>query len=256
MLSLVSVLEISSDGAVRIVTFNRPDELNATDEALHEAVAAVWDELAADRDARAVVVTGRGRAFSAGGDFGLIQAQIEDSALRLKTVAEARRIIHSMVSFPLPVIAAVNGPAVGLGCSLAVLCDLVYMAPTAFLCDPHLQVGLVVGDGGMAWPLHVGLMRAKQALLLGERITAETAVAWGLATRVVEANQLMAEALKTAHRLAALPAAAVQASKRALNLYLQQQLNGPFEAALESELISMSSREHRELIAGLVEKQG
>lgn len=252
--NLPEELEVTSDGPVRIVCFNRPDDLNATNEVLHTAAAVVWDQLAADEGARAVVITGKGRAFSAGGDFALLQAQIEDEALRLQTVAEARHIMHSMASFPLPVIAAVNGPAVGLGCSIAVMSDLVYMAPKAFLCDPHLQVGLVVGDGGMMWPLHVGMMRAKQALLLGERILAETAVAWGLATKVVELDELMAESLTTAHRLAALPAAALQASKLALNQYLTQQLDGPFESALAAELLSMQSPEHRERIAELAKK--
>lgn len=247
-------ISISSDGGVRIITLNRPEQLNATNEALHTAIAGVWDEIAADPDARVVVITGAGRAFSAGGDFGFIDAQINDEALRARTFLEARRLIHSLASFPLPVIAAVNGPAVGLGASLAVLCDLVVMADSAFLQDPHLAVGLVVGDGGMAWPLHVGLMRAKQALLLGERISAERAVQWGLANESVPADQVMARSLEMAKRLESLPAAAVQASKVALNGYIRQQLDGPFADALAAEEISMASPEHRAIMTSMIEK--
>jgi enoyl-CoA hydratase len=141
-------LLVTADGPVRLVELNRPEQLNAASEALHTALAEVWDTLAADDGVRAVVLTGRGRAFSAGGDFRVMTRVQSDEAFREQNIAEARKIITGMVRCPVPVIAAVNGPAVGLGCSLALLSDLVLMSERAYLADPHVQVGLAAGDGG------------------------------------------------------------------------------------------------------------
>ncbi|WP_396903620.1 enoyl-CoA hydratase/isomerase family protein [Mycolicibacterium phlei] len=242
-------LVVTADGPVRIVTLNRPDDLNGANRPMHQAMARVWDHLGEDPEARVVVVTGSGKAFSAGGDFGYMQENIDDEAMRVETIDEGRRIIHGMVNCPLPVIAAVNGPAVGLGCSVAVLADIVLMAEGSFLADPHLRMGLVPGDGGMVWPALVGLSRAKEYLFLGSRIPAEKAVEFGLASRVVPADQLLDEALSLAHRLAEVPAAALQRTKTSLNEWLRPQLAGAFESALTGELASMGSAEHRDAVA-------
>ncbi len=244
-------LSVTTEGAVRIVTMERPDELNAANQALHRALAEVWPRLAADPDARAVVFTGRGRVFSAGGDFALMQAVIDRPQIREQVMDEARRIVHGMLRCPLPIVAAVNGPAVGLGASLALLSDIVLLDPSAVLADPHLQVGLAPGDGGAIWALHAGLLRAKEHLLLGEQVSPEQAVAWGLASRIVSTD-VVGEAIRVATRLAALPAAAVQATKRALNLYAEAHLEGSFEAALQAELTSMASAEHRVIVEALI----
>ena len=146
-----------------------------------------------------MVLTGRGRAFSAGGDFHVMTRVQRDEAFREQNIDEARRIITGMVRCPVPVIAAVNGPAVGLGCSLALLSDMVLMAEGAYLADPHVQVGLVAGDGGaMVLPLIVGLARAKELLFLGERVSGEEAVRLGLANRVVPRDKLLDEAMDLA----------------------------------------------------------
>src|SRR5271165_5888302 len=120
-------LLVERRGAVRLVTFNRPEALNAVNAPVHAALAQVWRVLADDPGARAVVVTGRGRAFSAGGDLGHIVELQQDPDMRRRELAEARLIVTEMIGCPLPIIAAVNGPAVGLGCSVALLCDLVYI---------------------------------------------------------------------------------------------------------------------------------
>lgn len=178
-----------------------------------------------------------------------MQENIDDEAMRAQTIAEGRAIIRGMVRCPLPVIAAVNGPAVGLGCSIAVLCDLVLMSEDSFLADPHLRMGLVPGDGGMVWPALVGLSRAKEYLFLGSRIPPEKAVEFGLASRVVAPEQLMPEAMALAYRLAQVPSKALQRTKTALNEYLEAQVDGAFESALTGELDSMGSDEHREAVA-------
>ena len=159
---------------------NRPDALNAVNQSLHWALANVWRQLAADRDARVVIITGAGRAFCAGGDFDWISSFLDDPAARDESIREGAQIIDEMLRFPLPVIAAVNGAAVGLGCSLAVLCDIVLMSERAYLADPHVSVGLVAGDGGAAfWPLLIPIMRSREYLYTGERIPAATAVELG-----------------------------------------------------------------------------
>ena len=249
-------LVVTADGPVRVVLLNRPDDLNGVNRPMHQALARVWDHLGADPDARAVVITGAGSAFSAGGDFGYMQENIDDEVLRAQTIEEARSIIRGMVNCPLPVIAAVNGPAVGLGCRLAVLSDIVLMAEGSFLADPHLRMGLVPGDGGMVWPALAGLSRAKEYLFLGSRIPAEKAVEFGLASRVVAADQVVSEALELAHRLAKVPAPALQSTKTALNEWLRPQLAGAFESALTGELDSMGSVEHRDAVAKARGKNG
>lgn len=248
MYGMATELLVTADGPLRLLTLNRPDAHNGVNRAMHQSLARVWDHLAGDADARAVVLTGRGPSFSAGGDFAYMQENIDDAALRASTIEEGRAIVRGMVRCPLPIIAAVNGPAVGLGCSLALLADLVLVADTSFLADPHLRMGLVPGDGGMVWPALTGLSRAKEYLLLGERISAPKAVEFGLASRVVAADELMNEALHLASRLAKVPSVALRHTKRALNAYLEAQLPNAFELALTAELESMHSPEHRDAV--------
>ncbi len=158
---------------------------------------------------------------------------------------EGRRIITEMLHFPLPVVAAVNGPAVGLGSSLVLMCDLVLMSDTAFLADPHVLAGLVAGDGGAATlPAHVSLLHAKEFLFLGERVPAERAVAMGMANRVVPAADLAAEASVLAHRLAGLPQHALRDTKRALNQGLEVAFAASRNYGLAAERYSMADTDH------------
>ena len=135
-------IDVHTDGALRIITLNRPDALNAVNDSLHTGLAQLWPRLSDDREARAAVLTGSGRAFSAGGDFHYLAELADDADLRAKTIAHGREIVLGMARCRIPLVAAVNGPAVGLGCSLVALSDIVYIAEDAYLADPHLQVGL------------------------------------------------------------------------------------------------------------------
>lgn len=253
MYDLPPDLVVTAEGPIRLVELNRPDRLNSTSEALHTALAGVWDAIAADQDARVAVLTGRGRAFSAGGNFEVMTRVQRDAAFRDQNVVEARRIITGMLRCPVPIIAAVNGPAVGLGCSLALLSDLVLIAEDAHVADPHLQVGLVAGDGGaLVLPLLVGLARAKELLFLGSRVGAEEAVRLGIANRVVPKDKLLDEAMDLARRLAALPAQALRDTKRAVNLHLEAAMATAGEAALLAERESMHSPEHIALVEQII----
>ncbi|MFJ3898734.1 MULTISPECIES: enoyl-CoA hydratase/isomerase family protein [unclassified Streptomyces] len=249
------VLTVAADGDVRIVTLNRPDRLNGVSEELHRRLSEVWRELADDTKARAVVLTGAGRAFSAGGDFDHLLRHHTDPELRERSIRLDRTIQTEMIRFPLPVVAAVNGPAVGLGCSLALACDLVLIADDAYIADPHVSVGLVAGDGGVTlWPLLTSLLRVKEYLFTGDRIPAATAVELGLANRTVPPDDLMREALALAHRLAAQPAEALRATKLALATLVEQVSRGAMEAALMAERATMTSPDHIRALTGLASR--
>jgi enoyl-CoA hydratase/carnithine racemase len=231
------LVRLESDGPVRIVTLNRPEARNAFNDALKLAFVDVLRRLARDTAARAVVLTGAGSSFSGGGDVGnfINRHEFEN---RFYWMREARILTDEMLRCHLPIVAALNGPAVGLGCSLAIMSDVVLIAEDAFMVDPHVGAGLVAADGGaVLWPLIMSYLKAKEYLLLGERIPAEEAVRLGLANRVVPAGQVLAEATKLAHRLAALPWQAVQETKRAINLHLQEAALRvvPMAATAESE---------------------
>lgn len=214
---------IEEDGPVRILTMNRPQSLNAFDGELHHALPDALHEVSDDPKVRAVVLTGAGRAFSAGGNIDDFTAFANDLELRRATLRLGRRLFEELINVHLPVIAAVNGPAVGLGCTIATACDAVIMSDQTFMADPHVTVALVAGDGGaVTWPLNIGLLRAKPYLLTGDRMPADVAVNLGLATRAVPPEQVLSEATAMAHRIAALPPQAVQDTKSVLNQHLRQ----------------------------------
>jgi enoyl-CoA hydratase len=248
-------LIVEADGPVRTVVINRPAELNAVNQALHWALANVWRQLAADPAAQVVILTGAGRTFCAGGDLGWITSFLDDPVARDESLREGAQIIQEMLRFPLPVIAAVNGAAVGLGCSLAVLSDIVLISEAAHLADPHVTVGLVAGDGGAAfWPLLTPILRSREYLFTGDRIPAATAVELGLATRTTAHQDLLPQARRLAERLAAQPADALRGTKRVLNMHLSQALSGAMQAGFTAEAITMQSAEHRDRLLALGQK--
>lgn len=253
---LAPELLVEQRGALRIVTMNRPDALNAVNLPLHKAITLVWEQLSADSHARAVVLTGAGRAFSAGGDLRHIQDLAVDDWLRREDMVRAAAIVRGMTECPLPIVAAVNGPAVGLGATVALLADIVLIAESAYLADPHVAVGLTAADGGASiWPWLAGLSRAKEYLLTGDRIGAELAVQIGLASRVVEDLAILPEAIALAERLARQPRLAVQSTKLALNQHLRYAVGPLLEEALEAESRCFDEAEHQSRVAKLVARE-
>jgi len=232
-------LLVEVQGGVRVVTLNRPGALNAANEALHGEIARIWHELDADPDVRAIVLTGSGKAFCAGGDLDLLDRMVRDARLRDAIMTEAAEIVRAMTSVRVPIIAAVNGPAVGLGCSLAAMSDLVVVEEHAYFADPHVALGLVAADGGgLTWPLLTSLLRAKEFILLGDRLPAADALQLGLANRVVPAGTAVTVALELAGRMADLPPQALRESKALLNRALQHAVSSWLPGAVAAESAS------------------
>ncbi len=241
-------LSLSLDGAVCTVTLNRPDKLNAVDERLHSALVSVWAVLAADPRVAAAVLTGSGRAFTAGGDMAKMD-RMNDPLNRARAVDEAQHLVRNMLSYPAPIVTAINGPAVGLGCSLALCSDVVLIEESAFLSDPHVVVGLVAGDGGAAlMPLLGPVLRVKELLFTGQRISAEEAVQIGLATRVVPDGTSLERARELAARFATMPQQALRDTKRAVNMHLERGIAGVLEFAATAERESLHSADHLSMI--------
>jgi enoyl-CoA hydratase/carnithine racemase len=254
---LPKAIQIEADGPVRIVRLSRPQQLNAVNDELHQGLAQLFPQLSADADARVAVITGEGRAFSAGGDFDLLNRMGNDRVLRRNVIAEGREIVVGMVRCRIPIVAAVNGPAVGLGCSVIALSDLVYMAESAYLADPHVAVGLVAADGGpITWPLHMSLHLAKEYAFMGDRITAARAAEIGLANHVCPDGEVLPAALQAAHKIAALPPQAVEGTKRILNLHLERAVLATLDFALAAETESFDTPELRANVDRFLGRQG
>jgi enoyl-CoA hydratase len=251
-----ATLKLDRIGDVLRVTIAHPTSpLNAVDERLHHDLTALFAMLRREDQARAVLLTGSGRAFSAGGDFAWFP-QLRDMARLDALRRDAKQLIWDLLDVELPIVAAVNGHAMGLGASIALLCDVIFMADTATIGDPHVKVGIVAGDGGVAiWPLAVGPARAKQYLLTGDPLTAVEAERIGLVNRVVPAATLAEEAMAFAARLAAGAPLAVRYTKIAVNKLVKDALNVAFDTSTALELVTFQSDDHREALAAIQEKR-
>ncbi|HEV2310710.1 MAG TPA: enoyl-CoA hydratase/isomerase family protein, partial [Acidimicrobiia bacterium] len=188
--------------------------------------------------------------------FGLLDRMAKDRAVRQATLAEGREIVLTLLRCRVPVVAAVNGPAVGLGCSLIALSDVVYMAESAYLSDPHVTVGLVAADGGpLTWPLHTSLLLAKEYAFTGERITAERARELGLANHICPDDAVLPEALAAAQKIAKLPPQAVEMTKRVLNLHLERAVLATIDFALAAESESFDMPEFRKNVEHFLDRR-
>src|SRR5881397_816203 len=240
---------------VVLVTINRPEVLNATNDRLHLELTQVWLTLDADETARVAVVTGAGRAFSAGGDLDMVEANSRDPKRLARTVREASDLVYNMINTDKPIISAINGVAVGAGLVVALLADISIISETARFTDGHTKLGVVAGDhAAILWPLLCGMAKAKYYLLTSDFIDGREAERIGLVSLCVPAEEVLPRAFDVAGRLAQGSQLSIRWTKRALNNWLRQA--GPiFDQSLALEMLSFTHPDVREGVRALREKR-
>ena len=242
---------------IAVATLNRPERLNAVADGLHEALETFFHDVNADPEVNVIVLTGAGRGFCGGGDMKMMAARPDDAPWEpMQLFRGPKWVIQRMLNCEQPIIAAINGPAAGFGATLALCCDVTFMADTARIGDSHVVGGLTAGDGGaIVWPLLVGPSRAKDMLMTGRLLTGEEAGAMGVVNYVMPAETLMDEAMAYARKLADGPTLAIRLSKMAVNRHLWQSLQNTFDFSLAAEAISSRSLDHREASRAFAEKR-
>lgn len=241
-------------GVLRL-TLNRPESLNSLGADAHRELADIWRVVDRDRDTRAVLLCAKGRAFSAGGDFAVVEKLTESFEERANMWREARDLVYNIINCSKPIVSAVQGAAVGAGLAAALVCDIPIVAKNAKLVDGHVRLGVAAGDhAAIIWPLLCGMAKAKYHLLLNEPVSGELAERLGLVALAVEEGELEDKALAVATRLAEGAPAAIQWTKYALNNWLR--MAGPtFDASLALEMLGFSGPEAQEGLASFREKR-
>jgi enoyl-CoA hydratase len=243
-----------SEGVLELVLSN-PGRLNAADSQMHRELAYVWRAIDADESIGAVLVRGEGGAFSSGGDFEMIEEMIRDYQALLRVWKEARDLVYGVVNCSKPIVAAIEGPAVGAGLAVALLADISVAGRNARIVDGHVRLGVAAGDHSvMVWPLLCGLSKAKYYLLLNEPLSGEEAERIGLVSRCVDDSEVYSQALTIAQKLTQGSPTAIRFSKYALNNWLR--MMGPnFDTSLALEFLGFMGPDAREGLASLKEKR-
>jgi len=246
--------ERGADGVV-IVRLDRPEVLNAANVRMHHEMAEVWGVIDADADARVAVVTGSGRAFSAGGDLEMIDEMITDYDALLAQWRDARAVVEKMLDAQKPIVSAINGVAVGAGLAVALLADVSVMGRSARLSDGHARLGVAAGDhAALLWPLLCGMAKAKYYLLTADFVNGPEAERIGLVTRCVDDDEVLPEALSIARRLASGSSTAVQWTKRVMNQWLRQ-AQPVFGESVALEMLGFLGPDAREGLAAVRERR-
>jgi enoyl-CoA hydratase len=242
-----------ADGVLR-VTLDGPN-LNAVDHAVHRELADVWLAVDRDADTRVALLTGAGKALSAGGSFDLIDDMVADYAVRTRVLREARDIVLNTINCSKPIVSAIHGSAVGAGLAAALMADISIAAKSARLIDGHTRLGLAAGDhAAMIWPLLCGMAKAKYHVLTCEAVSGEEAERIGLVSLCVPDDALTAKSEEVAARLATGAQRPIRWSKYAMNNWLR--MAGPiFDNSAALELLTFNGPEVREGLASLKEKR-
>ena len=243
------------DERILRITFNRPETYNSVDGETHTQLTNIWHDIDADPNVNAVIVTGAGKAFSAGGDFGLIKKMLDDPMLRMATWKEAKDLVYNIINCNKPIVSAINGVAVGAGLVVGILADVSIAGKSARIVDGHTRLGVAAGDVAcIIWPLLCGLAKAKYYLLTCRPISGEEAERIGLVSLCVDDAALQATALDTARELAGGAQSAIRWTKYALNNWLR--MAGPtFDTSVALEMLGFTGAEAREGLAAHLEKR-
>ena len=237
------------------VTFNRPERYNALDSIGHKEITYVWREIDEDPDIDCVILTGAGKAFSAGGDFEMVGEIIDNYEARMRTWKEARDLVYNIINCGKPTISAINGPAVGAGLVAALLCDISIVAKSVSITDGHTRLGVAAGDhAAIIWPLLCGMAKSKYYLLTCDRLSGEEAERIGLVSLCVDDEELQERALNVASKLQQGAPTAIRWTKYALNNWLR--MAGPtFDTSTALEMLGFTGPEAKEGLAALKEKR-
>ncbi len=237
------------------VTLENEGKLNATDTKMHAELGEVWLDIDKDQDVSAVILTGAGKAFSAGGDFDMIDEMMTDHDARLRVWREARDVVYNVINCSRPVVAAMRGPAVGAGLAAAMVADITIASKTARIIDGHTRLGVAAGDhSAIVWPLLVGMAKAKYYLLTCDALSGEEAERIGLVSLCTEDDELESKSIEVATKLANGPPTAIRHTKMALNNWLK--MAGPaFDASMALEWMAWDGPEVKEGLASLKEKR-
>jgi enoyl-CoA hydratase len=248
-------LEFRPNG-ILVITLDNPPT-NAMSMAMHNDVMRIMQVINHDENVKVVVLTGAGdRAFSAGGDIKMMKEQLADPTDAVYGMFEAQQLIYSFLRLERPIIARVNGHAIGLGASMALLCDLIYATETAKIADPHVNVGYVAADGGpVTWPLNIGFAKAKEYLLTGDTLTGKEAAELGLINKAVPADQLDSVVFGMAERLAGGATKAINWTKIAINMVQRKMVESAVEGMVGMELMSHFTEDHKEAVNAFLEKR-
>ncbi len=240
---------------ILVITINRPEKLNATDAAMHNALSRVWLDIHEDPQTRVVVVTGAGDAFSAGGDLDWVETMVNDYDGMRVAFKEAGELVYRMVHCEKIIISAINGMAVGAGLAVALMADISLIAEDARITDGHIRLGVAAGDhSNIIWPLLCGLAKAKYYLITSDFIDGRTADRIGLVSKAVPADDLMDEAMRIAAKIATGPQDAMRFTKRALNLWVQQAAPA-FDASLGFDMLNFMGPDVAEGALAIKEKR-
>src|SRR5215813_12614333 len=249
-------LLIDKKDGIALLTINRPESLNATNFRLHNELSRVWLDLAEDDEVRVAVITGAGRAFSAGGDFEVVEKSMGNLDVVSQTMKEARDIVHNMINCDKPIISAINGVAVGAGLAVALLADISIASENARFTDGHTRLGVAAGDhAAVIWPLLVGMAKAKYYLLTCDMLDAKEAERIGLVSMMVPPEQLMPKAMEVAQKLANGPQMALRWTKQSLNQWLRAAAQTSFDYSLALEMLGFFGADVKEGLTSLQEKR-
>jgi len=243
------------DNGVLVITIDRPDKYNAADEQMHAELAGVWKDVDADPETRVAVITGAGKAFSAGGDLAMVQRLAGNYDETLRMLKEMSDLVYNMIGCDKPIISAINGAAVGAGAVAALMADIAIAAEDARIGDGHVKLGVAAGDhAAIIWPLLAGMAKARYYLLTGEMLTGAEAERLGMVAKAVPAGQVLDEALRVADVLATGSQPAIRLTKRALNNWLR--IAGPtFDQSAAYEMLTFLGPDVVEGYTALREKR-
>lgn len=231
-------LVIEKKDGIAVLTINRPESLNSTNFRLHYELSKIWLDIADDPEVRVAVITGAGRAFSAGGDFDVVEKSMGNLDVISKTMKEARDIVHNMINCDKPIISAINGVAVGAGLAVALLADISIASEKARFTDGHTRLGVAAGDhAAVIWPLLVGMAKAKYYLLTCDMLDAKEAERIGLISMVLPHDEVMPKAMEVATKLANGAQQAIRWTKHSLNQWLRAAAHTAFDYSLALEML-------------------